>query len=213
MKKILKALMCLMMVVGIAGCGGKDSTEKQEAVVNQFFEYFKEGDVEKISSICTTTNTDVKDILSITDQMSAFQDTDTYGQTFVDEANSFVKEVFSSMLVSYEIEEVKKDGDDYTVKVSATVKNYSNINFTNINTTSIINNYKKDHTAEIQEIVKKSGQKEALKQIYSDLSTQIFGLMKDKLKEVKETKETMIFTLTPDGDNWLISGFKEYALK
>ncbi len=36
MKRFLKVCICLLMVVGVVGCGGSDSTEKQEAVVKHF---------------------------------------------------------------------------------------------------------------------------------------------------------------------------------
>ena len=65
MKRFLKVCMCLLMVLGVVGCGGSDSTEKQEAVVKQFFEYFKEADMDKLTTICTKDNQDLKDITSM----------------------------------------------------------------------------------------------------------------------------------------------------
>ena len=93
MKRFLKVCICLLMVVGVVGCGGSDSTEKQEAVVKHFFEYFKEADMDKLTTICTKDNQDLKDITSMISGLDAYRDPKKFGQVFVDETDSFMKEV------------------------------------------------------------------------------------------------------------------------
>ena len=95
MKRFLKVCICLLMVVGVVGCGGSDSTEKQEAVVKHFFEYFKEADMDKLTTICTKDNQDLKDITSMISGLDAYRDPKKFGQVFVDETDSFMKEVKS----------------------------------------------------------------------------------------------------------------------
>ena len=46
MKKILKLAVCLFMIMGVVACGGT-STEKQETVVKNFFDYLKAGDMKR----------------------------------------------------------------------------------------------------------------------------------------------------------------------
>ncbi len=128
MKKILKACLCLMMILGVAGCGGSASTEKQEAVVKQFFDYFKSGDLDKLSTVCTKDNTDITQLTGSLASLDAYRDAKTFGQKFVDEANSFISEVFSSVIISYEIKDVKKDDDKYKVTVNAKMKDYNSFN-------------------------------------------------------------------------------------
>lgn len=213
MKRILKICLCLMMAVGVVGCGGSASTEKQEAVVKQFFDYFKEGDVDKLATVCTKDNTDIGQMTSMLSSLDAYRKPETYGQKFVDEADLFIKEVFSTMIVSYEIKETKKDGDDYTVTVEATLKDYQNLKFSNTEMNSIIKEYQNEHLTELQELYKSKGKQVMQEKIFGDIAEKLFASMKGQLKDVKDIKHKMVFTLTADGDNWLISKMAEYEAK
>lgn len=213
MKRILKICLCLMMAVGVVGCGGSASTEKQEAVVKQFFDYFKEGDVDKLATVCTKDNTDIGQMTSMLSSLDAYRKPETYGQKFVDEADLFIKEVFSTMIVSYEIKETKKDGDDYTVTVEATLKDYQNLKFSNTEMNSIIKEYQNEHLTELQELYKSKGKQVMQEKIFGDIAEKLFASMKAQLKDVKDIKHKMVFTLTADGDNWLISKMAEYEAK
>lgn len=210
MKRILKICLCLMMAVGVVGCGGSASTEKQEAVVKQFFDYFKEGDVDKLATVCTKDNKDIGQMTSMLSSLDAYRKPETYGQKFVDEADLFIKEVFSTMIVSYEIKETKKDGDDYTVTVEATLKDYQNLKFSNTEMNSIIKEYQNEHLTELQELYKSKGKQVMQEKIFGDIAEKLFASMKAQLKDVKDIKHKMVFTLTADGDNWLISKMAEY---
>ena len=210
MKKILKACLCLMMILCVAGCSGSASTEKQETVVKQFFDYFKSGDMDKLSSVCTKDNTDITQLTGSLASLDAYRDVNTFGQKFVDEANSFVSEVFSSVIISYEIKDAKKDDDKYKVTVDAKMKDYNNFNISNSEMNPILEKYQKEHLAELQKIYKEKGQKAMTEKIYGDVAEQLFGLLKDKIKETPEVENKIVFTLVADGDQWLISEMKEY---
>lgn len=201
MKKFLKMAICLLMAIGIVACSG-GSTEKQEAVVTNFFEYLKAGDMDKISTICTEDNSDVEDLISSISQTDEFQDVDTYGQTFVDEFNKYMKAILSDFIVSYEIESVEEDGENYVVTTNAEIKNYDNVNFEDI-LTKILTDYQKEH---IDELKTYESEDEMIKKAFSDIAPTAFEEITKECKAVKDSEEYQIkFTLVSDGDNWLIS--------
>lgn len=213
MKKYIKIFMCLLMAVAVVGCGGKDSTEKQEAVVNNFFTYLKEGDIDKISSLWVEGSEDLGDLDEISEMFDMLDDTDLFGQTFVDEAKSFTKYVFENTVVSYEIKEVKKADDKYTVTVNATIKDLDAVDFESDAMSDFMTKYQEEHLEEIQKIATEEGEEAALQKIYTDIAPELFGMMKDEVKNAGELKEQMTFTLEADGDNWLISEMVEKEIK
>lgn len=209
MKKLLKLAVCLLMVMGVAGCSGS-STDKQEAVIKNFFDYLKAGDIDKISTICTKDNSDAEDLLSMMTQLEEFQDVDTYGQVFVDEANKFIDHTFSNYVTSYEINSVEEDGDNYLVIVDVKMKDYENIDITS-DATSIVNDYQTEHLTELQELYLSQGMQAMMEKVYGDLATEIFGAMTKEIDGAKTLDTQLRFTLTPDGENWLISKIEEKA--
>lgn len=207
MKKFFKVAVCLLMAMGIVACG-EASTEKQEAVVTNFFEYLKAGDVDKIATICTDDNSDVDDLLSITESFEELQDVETYGQTFVDEANKFIDSAFQNYVTSYEINSVEEDGDNYLVIVDAKMKDYDNIDL-NSETNDIVENYQTEHFSELQEIYLSQGEQAMMEKIFGDMATEIFGAMTKEMEEAKDIDTQLRFTLVPNEDNWLISKIEQ----
>lgn len=204
MKKIIKLLMCLLMCIAVVGCSGS-SNDKQEAVVNNFFTYLKDGDLEKVKTLWVDGSEDLGDIEDIIEVYSIFDDVDLFGQTFVDEAKSFTNEVFKNYVVSYTIKEVKKDGDNYSVSVDGVMKDYESVDLESDEMTKYMENYQNEHLDEIVKYVQENGEEEAVKKIYTDVAPELFGMMKDEIKNAKEMNVKIVFTLQADGDNWLLS--------
>lgn len=193
------------MIMGIVACGGT-STEKQEAVVTNFFEYLKAGDIEKISTICTDDNSDVDDLVSMMASFEELQDVATYGQPFVDEANKFIDSAFQNYVTSYEINSVEEDGDNYLVIADIKMKDYNNIDIDS-DTTTIIDNYQQEHLDELSELA--GDQQAMMEKVFDDLASEIFGAMTKKIDEAEVIDTQLRFTLVPDGENWLISTIEQ----
>ncbi len=209
MKKIIKFALCLMMALGIAGCGS-ESTEKQEAVVTNFFEYLKAGDLDKMSTICTEDNSDVADLLSSMSALEEFQDVETYGQTFVDEANKFIDHLFASYVTSYEISSVEEDGDNYLVIADIKMKDYDNISFDlDFDSGTYFDDYLNEHPTEAADALMTGGEDAVIKLVMSDIAPQMFGAMTTQIDEAKDIDTQLRFTLVPDGENWLISTIEQ----
>lgn len=193
------------MIMGIVACGGT-STEKQEAVVTNFFEYLKAGDIEKISTICTDDNSDVDDLVSMMASFEELQDVATYGQPFVDEANKFIDSAFQNYVTSYEINSVEEDGDNYLVIADIKMKDYNNIDIDS-DTTTIIDNYQQEHLDELSDLA--GDQQAMMEKVFDDLASEIFGAMTKKIDEAEAIDTQLRFTLVPDGENWLISTIEQ----
>lgn len=202
MKKIFKLAVCLLMAMTMVACGGS-STDKQETVVKNFFDYLKAGDIEKLSTVCTKDNNDVEDLTSMLGDLEEYMDVETYGQTFVDEADKFISHVFSNYVTSYEINSVEEDGDNYLVIVDVKMKDYENLDITS-GTEEIMSGY----YSEILEISATQDQ-DALEKLLGDLSTDLFTAMKKTIDDAEPIDTQLRFTLTPDGDNWLISTIEQ----
>lgn len=207
MKKIFKLVVCLLMAMTMVACGGS-STDKQETVVKNFFDYLKAGDIEKLSTVCTKDNNDVEDLTSMLGDLEEYRDVETYGQTFVDEADKFISHVFSNYVTSYEINSVEEDGDNYLVIADVKMKDYENLDIT-ADTTEIITKYQTDHLSELQEIYLSEGMDAMMQKVYSDLATELFDVMKKEIDGAEMIDTQLRFTLTPDGDNWLISTIEQ----
>ena len=75
--------------------------------------------------------------------LDAYRDPKKFGQVFVDETDSFMKEVFSTLFVSYEIKKAEKKDDNYTITVDATMKDYKGFNFSTSEMSTIAENTKR----------------------------------------------------------------------
>lgn len=209
MKNFFKVAVCLLMAMGIVACG-EASTEKQEAVVTNFFEYLKAGDVDKIATICTDDNSDVDDLLSITESFEELQDVETYGQTFVDEANKFIDSIFASYVTSYEVSSVEEDGDNYLVIADIKMKDYNNVSFDlDFDSSTYFDDYLNEHPTEIADALMTGGEQAVKEMVLSDMAPEMFGAMTTKINEAEAIDTQLRFTLVPDGENWLISTIEQ----
>lgn len=203
MKKFIKVLLCLLMVCVLAGCG--ESYDKQEAVVNDFFSALKDGDITKLKSLCTSDNASLGTFSTAMNSVEGYLDEDTYGTTFVEHTNQFIKDIFGSLVENYEITDTEKDGDDYVVTVSAKMKNYNNLSIDQSKYQEEATKYQKEHLSELQKIYLEKGQKEMMYKIYGDLAETIFSDITEQASKVEAEDVTAKFTLTAKDDGYLIS--------
>lgn len=211
MKKFLKLFLCLLLMVGVTACGGKDSSDdKEKAVVTEFFEAFKAGDLNKVADLCSKDSKDLGEFQSIIDEMDSFADAETYGETFAKEAQSFASEVYKTLFVTYEVTNSKKDGDKYVVTAKATLKDFSDIDFNSAELTKLTEDYQKENLAELQKIYQEQGQDKMMAKIYDDLSGKMFDIMKKQLKDVEEVKEEIQFTVVEEDGQLKISKIAEF---
>jgi len=211
MKKILKACLCLLMVVGIVGCSGGNSTDKQEAVVKEFFESFKAGDINKALALCAKDSKGFEDFEDIESMMEEYEDETIYGTKFVEEAKEFAEEVYKTVIVSYEIKETKKVSDNYIVTVNATLKDFNEVDFDSDELNDLMEKYLDENEDELYQIAMNEGQDALMVHMFDALSKDMFDIMKAELAKAPEMKEKMEFTVVKEGDNWVISELNEYT--
>lgn len=203
MKKILKIALCALMVVGLAACGG-ESTDAQKKVVDNFFAYLKEGDLDKVSTICTGDDANLGSFTTMAKSFEVYEDVDTYGQVFVDETKKFVKDVFGALVESYEVKSIEKDGDNYVATVNAKMRDLSSVSFDQSEFTTMAQDYVNDNKDELVKLYQ-SDKSAYLDKVFGYVAPKIYGAMMEKVKAVQPEDVTTKITLTKDGDNWKIS--------
>jgi len=204
MKKLMKIVLSCLLMVMIVGCGGTSSTDKQEAVVKDFIEAIRNDEFDKAETYCTEDNKNFGSLSTMVDQLKVYQNADTYGQTFVDETNKFVKTVFNELITSYEIKEIKEEDGKYKVSVSAKMKDLSGISFDQSELTSMMQEYQTKHLSELQKIATEKGQSAVIEKVMSDLAPTLFNSMAEKVKGVEAKDATLNLTLVESGDTYLI---------
>ena len=211
MKKLLKACLCLLMIVCMVGCS-HNSTSKQESVVKDFFDAFQTGDMKKVNSLCAKDSSSLGDFQDIIDEMEDFGDVNIYGETFVKEAKNFAKEVYQTMFVSYEIVDTKQNENQCVVTANVTLKDYNQIDFDSEELQDLQIKYQTNNLEKLQDIYLKQGEDAMMKQIFDDLSQSMFDIMKKQLKSAEEKKEKIEFVLIEDTNQWLISEINEFEV-
>lgn len=199
---LLVCMMCFMMV----GCSL--STKKQKEVVDQFLTSLKAADFTKLQSYCSDDNVDLGDFQSIINELESYQNVDTYGQTFVDEANQYIKNVFNELLESYEITDVTKENEQYVVNVKAQMKDFSDLSIDNSQYTKMVNTYQKEHLNELRELYKKQGEQAMMKKVYGDLSKEIFNDLNKKMKKMNSKNTDLKFVLEKSDGEYFITEIK-----
>lgn len=204
MKKLLKIALCMLVVVGLAACGG-ESTDAQKAVVDSFFTSIKKGDLDKIASLCTEDNTDISAFTQVSKAFEIFEDEETYGKAVCDEAKSFVGELFDKLIESYEIDSIEKDGDNYVATATLKMRDFSSIASETSSWSTDMQNYATEHQAELAKIMSKDGQTAALEELYKNTIIPAMQETKAKLGTVATQDIKAKVTLTKVGDDWKIS--------
>lgn len=204
MKKLLKVALCLLVVVGLAACGG-ESTDAQKTVVDNFFTAIKKGDLDTITNLCTEDNTDISAFTQVSQAFEIFEDEETYGKAVCDEAKSFVSEMFDKLIDSYEIDSIEKDGDNYVATATLKMRNFTSIASETSSWSTDMLSYRTQHQSELAEIAKKDGQTAALEELYKNTIIPAMQETKAKLGTVATEDIKAKVTLTKVGEDWKIS--------
>lgn len=205
MKKIVKIICCLMLFF-IVGCS--ESTEEQEKVVNNFFEYIKECDIAKLKTVASEDIIDDMQLEDMEESLSAYTE-EEFGKVFVEETNKFKVSIFSGLFSDVKIGDVTVDGDETTVKVKCKQKDYTKVSFNqssiNSATQEFINNNKDD----LMKVYQEQGLKAYQIKIYDGIAPVVYQNMIDEYNKVESTDLDSTFVLEKEDGKWIITDIKE----
>lgn len=210
MKKLLKIAICAFMIAGVVACGGKDDTDAQKAVVENFLSCFTKADIEGAQALCTDDNSFMSSMSRLYSSLDAYKDTDKYGEKWVSELNKYLETMFSKIISESEITDVKTEDDKTVVSVKVKTLDVSSMSSSMSDLQKEISEYSqqyaKDHMSELQEIYKKDGQAGVEKALYDALAEDVLNKVIEKFDEqAKPIEGTLTFTLVADGDSYKIS--------
>ncbi|MFV0393267.1 MAG: hypothetical protein ACK5LC_02555 [Coprobacillaceae bacterium] len=121
MKKLIKVLATFILTFSIVGCGSGSSDKVQREVIDNYFEYIKDGDAKKLKKLLSKDIEDEFEALEFLESVdTAKEGLDEYefGKSFEKEYASFIDEVCKVIISEYKIDEVEVDDDETTVEVS-----------------------------------------------------------------------------------------------
>ncbi len=203
MKKLWKFMLVLVLSVAMIGCSSKDdesATVKKQ--VNSFFTALQKGDNDKVQKLCSASVSKQLGLTALDQQFEQFTDTETYGETFIKEANKFKEDVFSSLFENIKIGKITVKDDKATVVVSGKAKDYNGINFDSSEVETLVQNYINEHMSEFAGM---TSQKEMTVKLFDDVSKDMFDVLKNQLKDVKSTSFKSKLTLSKIDDKWKIT--------
>ena len=207
MKKIWKFMLVLILSLAMIGCSSKDdesaAVKKQ---VDSFFTVLKKGDTDKVQKLCSTSVREELQLSDLDELFEEFTDTETYGETFIKEANKFKEDAFSSLFENIKIGKITVKDDKATVVVTGKVKDFDDIDFDSSEVNTLVQNYINEH---ISEFAGMTSQKEMTVKVFDDVSKDMFDVLRKQLKDVKSTSFTAKLTLSKIDNKWKITEFDD----
>ncbi len=213
MKKLTMIMMSLVLSFTLFGCSSSESAEDaQKKVVDQFFELFKKGEIEKIDDLCTEGALDDFGIAEIKDQLKMYLDEEEYGKDFVKEAEKYVDAVFENYIREYKVKKIKEDGDDKVV-VTVEGKRMDESSLDQDGMSEEFYGYLTDYTEEnkdkIKNMIEEKGEEKAYQAVLADISKGLFKAMIDKLDDLDQIDFALKFTLVKKDGKWLIDDVQD----
>lgn len=208
MKKLAQSILLLTITLGMTACSQK-STDVQEGIVKDFFQYVEDADSDKLETICEDSINDAMGIEKMNEYFDTFLDEDTYGETFVKEAQDFKGEVMENLFTSYKIGETEVDGDTAKVSVTGKYTDYSEVTLDETVVADMAQTYAQEHMEDLQSVYQQDGYNALMKKIYSDIAPDMFDEMMGQMSEAKEKDFDIVFELEEKDGKWLITAINE----
>lgn len=225
MKKKLSLLIVLVLILSLAftGCGKKDPTPDIQAKATALMDAMVAGDAAKVAELVEP------ELLTAGGDLESFGTIDSFAEDFaegigyievsdmnetalaaIDDFKAFILE---NLVDSYELGEVKVDGDTATVDVKV---NYA-FDPDSIESVSIddelnayINTYTSEHMDELVQVLNDEGEDALNLKIVNDIIPSVLEMYGNALLEAGGMSEDSVIMFVNQDDNWVINGFKAY---
>lgn len=205
LKKITKSAVIITVLCTATACSPTASTNGQRETVERFFTCISKGDIDNLSEICDSDMQDDLHLDTLAKSFSLYFNEDSYGKTFVKEAEEFKDYTFSKLFVSHEIKDTEVEDDTAKVKVSGEYRDFSELDFSYSNLEKMATDYTVAHKDELTELYISDGYDAMMQKIYTDIAPDIFESLKSQLNDADTKKLDATFELKKSGDDWLIS--------
>ena len=226
MKKLICVFVALAMLVvfPLTGCGG-DDTDAMKAPVDGFLSSMQAGDFETMKTYADPSlfeeggSLEAFNTLENIDEELASSlgiSTSDLSDKTKQEVDSYVKDMMSKMIKSYEITDVAKGSDtEGTVSTKVTFgfdpEAASSVDV-NSEMESVIEKYMQDNMTELTQVYQSGGQKALMVKVLDDLCGDLLKIYTDKVMETGEVTEDVVFNVENKDGSWLIVSEESGAL-
>jgi len=223
MKKKISLLIVLVLILSLAftGCGKKDPTPDIKAQATGLLDAMQAGDVAKMGEFADPS------IYEAGGDLESFGTLDSFVDDFIDSLGSVKKEdlsteatdaiekfktfILENMVESYEIGEIKVEGDTATVDA---VVNYGfdpdKIESIDVNSDleTLVNTYMSENMDALIEVLNSQGEEALQNKIVNDLIGDILDLFSNAVLDQGGMSENSVLILKNIEDKWVITEFK-----
>lgn len=214
MKKFFKVFFVAAMVLSLAACGGKDSTDAQEKAVNSFFTYMKKANFDKIKDLMTDDGyKDVEDLQKMTaSSFDEMLDADTYGEDTAKAAQKYMDYAFERLFKDTKIKDVEVKDGKTIIKVKGKMASFDELKTISSSTeiqnltTEFQNN--EENKKKMMEIYLSQGQDAMTKYAYNEILPKFFDEAIKLIDKSSYNAYSATFTFIEKDGKWLIDKIK-----
>ncbi len=205
MKKIVTIICCLMLFL-IVGCS--KSTKEQETVVNNFFEYIKECDIDKLKTVASEDVIADMQLEDMEKSLSAYTE-EEFGKVFVKETNNFKVSIFSGLFSDVKIGDITVDGDKTNVMVKCKQKDYTKVSFNQSSISFAAQEFVNNNKDDLMKVYQEQGLKAYQIKIYDGIAPIVYQQLIDEYNKIESNDSDSTFVLEQKDGKWMITDIKE----
>ena len=224
MKKKLSVLILIVLILSLAlaGCGKKDPTPQIQAQATALMDAMVAGDSAKVAELVSpdllveggdldSFGGSVEDFAESLAEGIGYVDVEDLSDEALASIEKFKTFLLENLVESYELGEIKVDGD--TATVEGTV-NYTfdpdKIEDVDIDSAmnDLVNAYTAEHIDELIQVLNDEGEDALSIKMLNDLIPDIFDAYSEAILELGKTSENTVMTLTNQDGSWIVTGFK-----
>ena len=214
-KRLFTVLLTILTVMLLTGCNAdkKAVTESAEG----FLTALVDNDMEKASQYASeefmeSETMKLMDPQYLADSFYAAMNVqkEDLEEEAVNAVDEYVKEVVARAYESYEIQDIKVQGNEAAVTARITL-GYNPDESAKIpeKTNDLIKEYQSEHYDELVSVYTDEGEKAMYKKLYSDLIPIVIGEMKAQLENNATSEEKTILTLEKRDGKWIVTDLEE----
>lgn len=214
MKKFFKVFLAVLMATTLVACGSKESYEKQEGVVKEFFTDIKEYDVEGMKNACTRFVTDDFEIMRTATDIETLSLIPMFsGENMKKETKIFIKELYEIMVRSYTIKDFSTEKDKVLVDVEMEI--YDLPNMTDVIKEDEFEAFGQQlglkHPDEVLSIIETYADDEdqMMLHIMDMFAADFYDFFLSRITQNGYADVKAVFTLIEEDGNWVIESIKK----
>lgn len=214
MVRMIKFMSIFLFAFTIIGCSNANNKAQRE-VIDQYFEFLKEGKVEELEELMVNSEDDAFGAIEFMKNIEELTTvSEMFGEVFQEKYKELLIEMRKNAIEDYKIEEIKIEEGEASVTVSG---KYAKLEYYNVN--DMVDS--SEIYDILMEIIEEMGDDrdfeeymEELNKTIDEMAEDIFEEWHETLKELESKEFEATFTLVEKDGAWIISSVSsEQSLK